>query len=325
MLRDNQALATMSAASTLEALFAAVPDWRGHAPDPGDAAGIEPRLHALLARLGDHELAAAAVGMSHVDGGLVIDDGLVAYANSSATKLFAATHTQLHGHLAASLLGLDDGADATTWLAERDGEIVEADVRRTDGQLFPARIGVTALDSVRRRFALSVQDLSDVRAAAQLLEQELVAFEARRAALIDAQRDMIRALSLPLLRVWQGVLAVPLLGPLDETRAADTLERLLAEVAAARILHVIIDMTGLQSLDLGSVAYLARMIRALRLVGSQCVIAGIKPALARTLVEQDIPLADASCYSSQHEALAAVLERLGWQLVRRPTHTGGLP
>ncbi|MGB1017225.1 MAG: STAS domain-containing protein, partial [Nannocystaceae bacterium] len=138
-------------------------------------------------------------------------------------------------------------------------------------------------------------------------------------------QSLIEALSLPILRVWDGVIAVPLIGPLDEARAADTLERLLDVVVASSARHVIIDLTGLMSANANSAAYLVTMIRTLGLVGSRCVLAGIRPALSTMFVEHELPLGGAECFSTQAEALAAVLGRLGWSVCRTPSRTGAKP
>lgn len=254
----------------------------------------------------------------HVDGGLVIRGTIIEYANQSAASLLASTRDELVGSDVTSLLPLDDGEPAQAWLVARAGEIYEETLRRRDGGPLPARLGIAALDDGKTAFAMSIQDAREARALAQTLEDEIVVFEARRMALLDTQQAMIRALSLPVLRVWDGVIAVPLLGPLDQARAAEILARLLDEVVASSARYVIIDLTALASVDVGSIAYLTSIVRTLRLVGSRCVIAGIRPELARVLVDEQILLTSAMYFATQHEALAAVLRRLGWQ-VRSPS------
>lgn len=253
----------------------------------------------------------------HVDGGLVVRGTIIEYANESAASLLASTRSELVGSDVSALLPLDERQSAQAWLAARVGEIYEETLRRRDGEQLPARLGIAALDDAKTVFAMSIQDVQEARALAQALEDEIVVFEARRTALVEAQQAMIRALSLPVLRVWDGVIAVPLLGPLDQARAAETLARLLDEVAASSTRCVIIDLTALSSVDVGSVAYLTSIVRTLGLVGSRCVIAGIQPELARVLVDERIQLMNATCFATQHEALSAVLQSLGWQVRRR--------
>jgi PAS domain S-box-containing protein len=263
-----------------------------------------------------HELGAQLAEV-HVDGGLVVRGTIIEYANQSAASLLASTRGELVGSDVSSLLPLGDRQSAQAWLAARAGEVYEETLRRRDGEQLPARLGITALDDAKTAFAMSIQDIHEARALAQALEDEIVVFEARRTALLDAQQTMIRALSLPVLRVWDGVISVPLLGPLDQARAAETLARLLDEVVASSARYVIIDLTGLASVDVGSVTYLTSIVRTLGLVGSRCVIAGIRPELARLLVDEQLELMRTTCFATQHEALAAVLRSLGWQIRRQ--------
>jgi PAS domain S-box-containing protein len=253
----------------------------------------------------------------HVDGGLVICGTTIEYANASAASLLASTRSELVGSDVSSLLPLDDHESVQVWLSARAGDVYEETLRRRDGEQLPARLGITALDDAKTAFAMSIQDVHEARALAQTLEDEIVVFDARRVALLDTQQAMIRALSLPVLRVWEGVICVPLLGPLDQARAAETLARVLDEVAASSARYVIIDLTGLASVDVGSITYLTSIVRTLGLVGSHCVIAGIRPDLAHVLVNEHIQLTNALCFATQHEALAAVLRRLGWQVRRQ--------
>lgn len=258
---------------------------------------------------------AAELSEAHIDGALVIEEGAVVYANVAATKLFDCSREELEGSSVAPLLALEPD-ELEAWLRRRIGEAYEEPLRRSTGEGFAARVGVVELDRERRRFGLSIQDVSEARAIADALEAELVALEYRRAAALESKQALIDALSLPMLRIWEGVIAIPLIGPLEESRAADALERLLSAVVAASIRHVIIDLTGLESVDTVSAGYLARMIRTLALVGSRCVIVGIQPALAQVFVTEQLPLADARCFATQAEALAAVLRVMGWSIER---------
>jgi PAS domain S-box-containing protein len=268
--------------------------------------------------LSEEQTFGALFAAVHVDGGLIVRRTTIEYANDSAARLLASPRDELIGADVSRWLPLVDGESAQTWLAARAGEIYEETLRCGDGDRLPARLGITALDEEKTTFAMSIHDIREARMLAQALESEIVEFENRRLALLDDQQAMIRALSLPVLRIWSGVIAIPLLGPLDQARAAETLARLLEEVVASSARHVIIDLTGLQSVDVRSVAYLASMVRTLGLLGSNCVIAGIRPELARVLVDEQIPLANAMCFATQHEALVAVLQHLGWSLTRAP-------
>lgn len=265
---------------------------------------------------------AAALGRAMYDGGLVVADGRVRYANTTAEALFGAAPGELEGAqagtLVAELEALAGAAEldelASAWLSERVDEEGEDDLVRLDGERFPARLCVTVLDeeAAAPHFAVTVQDVSERRALAAAMDAELVAFEERRLAALAANAEVIRELSLPVMSVWEGVLSVPLIGSLDRARAEDTTARLLEAVARESARVVIIDLTGLSAVDAASVDLLASIARVLGLIGTQCAIAGIGPQLAMAMVERDVDLAGSPCFATQKEALTFALGRLGW-------------
>jgi rsbT co-antagonist protein RsbR len=97
-------------------------------------------------------------------------------------------------------------------------------------------------------------------------------------------------LSVPIIDLWDGIIALPIVGTIDEARAVRMTEALLEAVVRSGTRFAILDLTGATAMD-GSIAnHLGDMIRATRLVGSECLVSGLGPALARILVELDIPL-----------------------------------
>jgi rsbT co-antagonist protein RsbR len=137
--------------------------------------------------------------------------------------------------------------------------------------------------------ALSVsQDITAQRA----LEQELVArneqlaqSEEAKTALIDRLRYAIDELSNPILEVWDDVLAMPIIGIVDSRRTADMVQRLLAEVARTQASFVIVDLTGVEVVDTKTADHLMKLMRKVEIVGARCVLTGIRPAVAETLVD----------------------------------------
>lgn len=105
-----------------------------------------------------------------------------------------------------------------------------------------------------------------------------------------AQAATIAQLSVPIIDLWDGILALPIVGTIDETRAVRMTEALLEAIVHNGTRFAILDLTGATATD-GSIAnHLGDMIRAARLVGSECLVSGLGPALARTLVELDVHL-----------------------------------
>jgi len=100
----------------------------------------------------------------------------------------------------------------------------------------------------------------------------------------------VRALSAPVIEVWDGVLAVPLVGALDGRGGAELAERLLGEVIRTQSRAVILDATGIDALEEATVAHLGRVLRAAGLLGARCVLTGLSPEAARRLVAAGVEL-----------------------------------
>lgn len=103
--------------------------------------------------------------------------------------------------------------------------------------------------------------------------------------LVRRQSAAMLSMAAPVIEVWDRVLAVPISGPLDDTRANAVTPVLLAAVAADRPTHVIVDLTGVPAMDATAADALLRMGRAVQLLGSTCLVSGISPSGARTMAE----------------------------------------
>jgi PAS domain S-box-containing protein len=141
------------------------------------------------------------------------------------------------------------------------------------------------------------------------LEQEIAERERVNAAM-RAQQEAMRALSTPILQVWDGVLALPLIGTMDDARAQQMSERLLHEIGRSRASFVILDLTGAEGMDTSTVSHLARIVDAARLLGSRCLISGVSPAIARTMVELDVHPEGLASFGQLQDALGHALREL---------------
>jgi rsbT co-antagonist protein RsbR len=139
-----------------------------------------------------------------------------------------------------------------------------------------------------------------VRARTAELEQKL--------RLIEEQRDAIKALSTPVLQVWSGVLALPLIGQIDRERARALQEALLHAVVATRARHVLIDVTGVPAVDIEAAGYLRDTVRATQLLGSRCALVGISPAMAETLIALDVSLERIPTFATLRDGLQHAME-----------------
>jgi len=150
--------------------------------------------------------------------------------------------------------------------------------------------------------ALRTGDMG-IRASAEMLESsnELIAQLAQavnattagmqqRMETILRQQEAIHELSTPVLQLWDDVLALPIVGIVDSTRTADIMDRLLAEIVRSQSKCVILDITGVDVVDTRTADNFIKMVKAAELVGARCVLTGISPGVAQTLVDIGVDL-----------------------------------
>lgn len=107
----------------------------------------------------------------------------------------------------------------------------------------------------------------------------------RRLATISEQAETIRRLSTPAVEIWDGVLALPIVGAIDPERARDVTGGLLERLVAVRARWVLLDVTGVESLDAGAAGFLVHVSRAVALLGARCLLTGVQPAVAAAVAE----------------------------------------
>lgn len=128
-------------------------------------------------------------------------------------------------------------------------------------------------------------------------------------ALVRQQQQAMQAMSTPIIRVWRGVLALPVIGQLDRDRAALMLTSLLDEIQARGATHAILDLTGVAEIDGDTADHLLRISRAAALLGAEVVLTGIRPAVAQALVGVQADLAATTTLGDVEEALRFCLGR----------------
>jgi rsbT co-antagonist protein RsbR len=124
---------------------------------------------------------------------------------------------------------------------------------------------------------------------------------------IEAQEFIISELSTPVLEVWDNVLVVPVIGVVDTKRSLDITDRMLTEIAAKQARYVILDVTGVDIVDTRTADYLIKTARAAELLGTSCVITGIQPAVAQTLIQLGVDLSAVTTLRSLQDGLRACL------------------
>jgi anti-anti-sigma regulatory factor len=122
-------------------------------------------------------------------------------------------------------------------------------------------------------------------------------------ALIQSQQQAIVGLSSPVIEVWQGVLVVPMIGSIDQSRASVLLERLLTEVVGRQSSAVILDLTGVDTVDAEAAQHLSNVMRSVELVGATGLLSGIRPGVAKTMVDLGVDMQSRRTYPTLAEAL----------------------
>jgi rsbT co-antagonist protein RsbR len=123
-------------------------------------------------------------------------------------------------------------------------------------------------------------------------------------ATIEEQRAAIRELSTPVIEVWDSVLCLPVVGVMDTTRSAEMTEALLRAVVDKRARCAIIDVTGIDVMDTATADHFLRMAKAVRLLGAQCVLAGVSPGIAQTIVHMGVDLSEVTTHRTLRDALS---------------------
>lgn len=133
---------------------------------------------------------------------------------------------------------------------------------------------------------------------------------------ISDQRELLRKVSLPILKVFQGVLVLPLIGDLSSERASAMIERILDAVSAHRASCVILDITGLSVVDQAAAAGLHKAMRATRLLGAQGMLVGVSAATAAALSRTTAEPLNAPTFASLGDGLVSALKQQGLQILR---------
>ncbi|MET8305397.1 STAS domain-containing protein [Micromonospora sp. NPDC005173] len=196
-----------------------------------------------------------------------------------------------------------------------------------------ARQGFSATETAISIFALKdvladlVQEaggdkaLHDYVAFSRLVDElGLFTFESfvrTRESLIADQAEQLLELSTPVVKLWEGVVAVPLVGTLDSARAQVVMERLLQTLVDTSSPYAIIDITGVPAVDTQVAQHILKTVVAARLMGADCIISGIRPQIAQTIVALGIEFGDIATKASLADALRHVLRLTGVENSRR--------
>jgi rsbT co-antagonist protein RsbR len=199
-----------------------------------------------------------------------------------------------------------------------------------------ARQGFSATETAISVFALKdatlenlpdrdVQTMSDFAAFSSFIDSlGLFTFETyvnARDAIITEQSEQLLELSTPVVKLWDGVVAVPIVGTLDSARSQIVMERLLQSLVDTGSSFAILDITGVPAVDTQVAQHILKTVMAAQLMGARCVISGIRPQIAQTIVSLGIEFGEIVTKSNLADALQYVLRESGVEVVRRPVRS----
>lgn len=151
----------------------------------------------------------------------------------------------------------------------------------------------------------------------QIAQYAVSTFQQAREDIIKRQQEELLELSTPVIKLWEGVLAVPMIGVLDSNRTQIVMETLLQKIAETESGLAIIDITGVPTVDTLVAQHLLKTVSAIRLMGAECIISGIRPQIAQTIVHLGIDLQGITTKATLADALAMALQQNGWRVTRQ--------
>ena len=162
---------------------------------------------------------------------------------------------------------------------------------------------------------LLMQAVSTISTLVDNMAQHTVTtFQQAREGVIQRQQQELLELSTPVIKLWEGVLAVPMIGTLDSNRTQVVMETLLQKIVETESALAIIDITGVPTVDTLVAQHLLKTVAAIRLMGADCIISGIRPQIAQTIVHLAIDLGSVITKATLADAFRAALEKTGAHL-----------
>jgi rsbT co-antagonist protein RsbR len=142
-------------------------------------------------------------------------------------------------------------------------------------------------------------------------------YQRGREQVIVRQQQELLELSTPVVTLWEGVLALPIIGTLDSARTQVVMENLLQRIVDSGASIAIIDITGVPTVDTLTAQHLLKTVAAARLMGADCIISGIRPQIAQTIVHLGVDLGNVVTKATLADAFAIALQRLGLTIARQ--------
>jgi rsbT co-antagonist protein RsbR len=167
------------------------------------------------------------------------------------------------------------------------------------------------------RFASALWEVNELIDKLGLMT--IASFQNSREQVIVRQQEEMLELSTPVVKLWEGILALPMIGTLDSARTQVVMESLLQRIVETGSAIAIIDITGVPTVDTLVAQHLLKTVTAIRLMGADCIISGVRPQIAQTIVHLGVNLQGISTKATLADALAVALERTGRSITPHAT------
>ena len=242
-------------------------------------------------------------------------------AQNDARELFAAIQANIAGD--ADLNRLDDAAWARTRgvLAALSQSRAAQGASAGDTSHFVMSFKKPLFDALQKDLGEDAKGALQAVWIASTLVDKLAQFTATtyqrsREEVIQRQQQELLELSTPVVKLWEGVLAVPMIGTLDSSRTQLVMESLLTRIVETGSELAIIDITGVPTVDTLVAQHLLKTVTAIRLMGADCIISGIRPQIAQTIVHLGIDLQGITTKATLADALQLAMKRAGFVVTR---------
>jgi rsbT co-antagonist protein RsbR len=247
--------------------------------------------------------------------------GPAAQLSTEARKLTAALQQALRGGADPARFDVADWAPLRDVLAELSQSTAAQGVSAGDTSRFVLAIKRPLFDAMARDHAKDPQAMSAgiwwaSTLADRMAQFTVTTYQQSRESIIMRQQQELLELSTPVIKLWDGVLAVPMIGTLDSSRTQLVMEALLQRIVDTGSELAIIDITGVPTVDTLVAQHLLKTVTAIRLMGAECIISGVRPQIAQTIVHLGIDLQGITTKSTLADALAIALKRTGYTVSR---------
>jgi rsbT co-antagonist protein RsbR len=228
-------------------------------------------------------------------------------------------------HQAAQAGGISN-VDGQHWAAVREllnsfsASRAQQGFSPSETALFVFSLKQPLFDKLRREYKDDADTLSrEIWVATEMLDklglQTTEMYQKTRESVIARQQQELMELSTPVVRLWDGILALPLIGTLDSERTQVVMENLLQSIVATGSNIAIIDITGVPLVDTLVAQHLLKTVAAARLMGADCIISGIRPQIAQTIVHLGVDLGNVISKATLADAFTIALQRVNKKVV----------